>query len=156
MTYLHRFVHIKHSPNETNHTDVPHGHSWEKPNKSVSIGSNTCLHVRSLAPDLTPCIAKDSWLTNRIMGTHAAMKALSFANLCYLRIWPSYNLTQALMHLPNFWSCLHVLEDTAHVYTCWWTNVDVTQRHPMTSLGYISRHVCSPHNPSLCHFHVII
>lgn len=75
VTYLHIFVHIKPLSNATNHIDVPHGHPWEKPKNPISIDSSTCLHVRSLAPDLTPCATKDSWLTNQIMDTHDTMKA---------------------------------------------------------------------------------
>ena len=140
----------------TNHTNVPYGHSWEKPKNSISIGSSTCLYVQSLAPNLTPCVAKDSWLTNRIMGTCTTIKALSFADWCNLRIWSSYNLTCSLTHLLNFWSCLHVSKDTAHVYTCRWTNADATWHHLMTSLGYVSRHAVLPHIPSLCHHNIII
>ena len=113
-----------------------------------------CLHVRSLAPDLIPYAAKDSWLTNQIMGTRTAIKALSSVDLRNLRIWPSYDLTRALMRLPDFWSRLHVPEDTTHVYKR--PNADVTQRQPMTSLGYISKHVSSPHIPSLYHCRIII
>ena len=41
------------------------------------------------------------------------MKALSFVDLYNSRIWPLYNLTRALTHLPDFWSYLHVPKDTA-------------------------------------------
>ena len=37
MTYLLRFVHIKPSPNETNTTNMLHGHSQEKPKSLATI-----------------------------------------------------------------------------------------------------------------------
>ena len=47
---------------------------------------------------LTPCAAKDSWLTNWILDTCTAMKAMSSITLRNLRIWPAYYLTHAFTH----------------------------------------------------------
>jgi len=113
-SWLLRFVRIKLSPDETNHTNMLNGLSRPKPMNSVSIDNYTTT------PKLPPRATSNSQLLNQLLGTRAAMLASSSAALRSLRIWPSSELTGILTsllyvschpHVPSLSRTIHVLKN---------------------------------------------
>ena len=102
-----RSVHIKPSPVETDPTDVLLGLPRGKPRNPVSQKLATRRHAPQLASESGSRAALDSSIPDRLLGTRAALKALSSTDLLGLRIWWSYDVARASTRHLDFWPLLH-------------------------------------------------
>ena len=98
-----RSVHIKPSPVETDPTDVLLGLPRGKPRNPVSQKLATHRHAPQLASESVSRAALDSSIPDRLLGTRAALKALSSTDLLGLRIWWSCDVARASTRHLDFW-----------------------------------------------------
>ena len=96
-----RSVHIKPSPVETDPTDVLLGLPRGKPKNPVNRMQATRRHAPQIASKSLSRAALDSSISDRLLGTRAALKALSSTDLLGLRIWWSYDVARAGEHVRS-------------------------------------------------------
>ena len=85
------------------------------------------------------CTATDSWLLDHLPGIRVAIKTLSSANLCSLRIWPTYDLTRTLTRRQGFYLATKRRWASPCTKNSWWWHADVvlstlaTHKHATSS-----------------------
>ena len=97
VTKLLRLMHIKPSPNKTNHTDMPHGLLQEKPRSLASTECRMHLYVLLLFQPTSPSIAMDFIGSDPPLVTRVALTALQPIDLQIYKIWRSSGVACAFM-----------------------------------------------------------
>ena len=131
----------------TNHIDVLHGlidvlHGLLRPKPSKLVSTETCTHLHSPTkiPTLTPCVAIDSSLLDRVLDTRTTMKTLPSADLCISKIWPLNNLTRAITSHP-----VSGLASTCHYTT------SRAAHAPKNSDNVMLKSLCHVSDTQACH-----